>query len=146
MFMTTHYMDEAEHCDRIAVIDHGRIVALDTPAKLKALVGGDVITIRTTDNERAVARLKQVNGFDTRPGPDGQFIVETTGGDRAIPHIIDVLSSDDPPIAVQTINMSRPTLEDVFIKVTGHTIRASEADASQPLRQMARMWQGGRRR
>src|SRR6266516_3167746 len=53
MFMTTHYMEEAEHCDRIAVIDHGKIVALDTPEHLKGLVGGDIISVRTSDNERA---------------------------------------------------------------------------------------------
>jgi ABC-2 type transport system ATP-binding protein len=58
MFMTTHYMEEAEHCDRIAVIDHGTIVALDTPENLKQLVGGDIISVRTSDNQRAAARLK----------------------------------------------------------------------------------------
>jgi ABC-2 type transport system ATP-binding protein len=146
MFMTTHYMDEAEHCDRIAIIDHGKIVALDTPPNLKALVGGDIISMRTSDNEAATARLKSVRQLDTRPGPDGQVIVETTDGDRFIPQLIDVLASAAPGISVQSINLSRPTLEDVFIKLTGHTIRVSEADATQPLRQMARMWRGGARR
>ena len=145
MFMTTHYMDEAEHCDRIAVIDHGKIVALDTPENLKRLVGGDIITVRTSANERASATLKAVKGIDTRPGPDGQLIVETPNGDRFIPVLIDVLDSDTPPIAVESIGLSRPTLEDVFIKLTGHAIRAAEADATQPLRQMAQMWRGGRR-
>jgi ABC-2 type transport system ATP-binding protein len=146
MFMTTHYMDEAEHCDRIAIIDHGKIVALDTPPNLKALVGGDIISMRTSDNEGTTARLKGVRQLDTRPGPDGQVIVETTDGDRFIPQLIDMLSSAVPAISVQSVNLSRPTLEDVFIKLTGHTIRASEADATQPLRQMARMWRGGARR
>src|ERR1700674_37300 len=145
MFMTTHYMEEAEHCDRIAVIDHGTIVALDTPENLKRLVGGDIITVRTSDNERAPARLKAAKGADTRPGPDGQLIVETPNGDRFIPVLIEVLGNDDPPITVESIGLSRPTLEDVFIKLTGHAIRASEADSTQPLRQMARMWTGGRR-
>jgi len=145
MFMTTHYMEEAEHCDRIAVIDHGTIVALDTPENLKGLVGGDIITVRTSDDVRAAARLKAAKGADTRPGPDGQLIVETTNGDRFIPVLIEALANDDPPIAVESIGLSRPTLEDVFIKLTGHAIRASEADATQPLRQMARMWTGGRR-
>jgi ABC-2 type transport system ATP-binding protein len=146
MFMTTHYMDEAEHCDRIAVIDNGKIVALDTPQNLKALVGGDIISIRTSDNEQACARLGTVKGCESRPGPDGQFIVETAEGDRFIPVLIDVLASGDPSSAVESINLSRPTLEDVFIKLTGHAIRASEADASQPMRQMARLWSGGGRR
>ena len=146
MFMTTHYMDEAEHCDRIAIIDNGKVVALDTPQNLKALVGGDIISVRTSDNARATERLKAVKGADSRPGPDGQFIVETAEGDRFIPILIDVLAHGNPAITVESINLSRPTLEDVFIKLTGHAIRASEADANQPMRQMARMWSGGARR
>ena len=146
MFMTTHYMEEAEHCDRIAVIDHGKIVALDTPEHLKGLVGGDIISVRTSDNERAAAKLRAAKGVDTRPGPDGQLIVETPNGDRFIPVLIEVLGNDNSPITVESIGLSRPTLEDVFIKLTGHAIRPSEADSTQPLRQMAQMWRGGPRR
>ena len=141
MFMTTHYMDEAEHCDRIAIIDHGKIVALDTPAHLKALVGGDIIAVRTADNAAAAARLESFASIQTRSGPDGQLIVETAAGDRFIPQMMDVFAGPTP-IVVQSINVSRPTLEDVFIKLTGHAIRASEADAAQPMRQMAQMWRG----
>src|SRR5664280_2418769 len=57
LFLTTHYMDEAEICDRIAIIDHGQIVALDTPSKLKAMVGGDVVTVCTDDDARAAGLL-----------------------------------------------------------------------------------------
>jgi len=145
MFMTTHYMDEAEHCDRIAIIDHGRIVALDTPSALKALVGGDVVAFRSADNERARNRLAAA-GIEARPGPDGQLIVETTEGDRFIPRMMALLADSGQPIAVQSVSLSRPTLEDVFVKLTGHAIRAAEADAVQGLRQMARLWSGGRRR
>jgi ABC-2 type transport system ATP-binding protein len=144
MFMTTHYMDEAEHCDRIAIIDRGRIVALDTPQNLKALVGGDIVAVRTSDNERASRALQAMSGVDARTGPDGQLIVETAEGDRFIPQMMDVLAGGSPPVAVQSVNLSRPTLEDVFIKLTGHAIRAAEADAVQPWRQMARMWTGRR--
>ena len=59
LFMTTHYMDEAEDCDRIAMIDGGRIVALGTPAELKAMVGGDVVTIATADNVTAAAQISR---------------------------------------------------------------------------------------
>ncbi len=145
MFMTTHYMDEAEHCDRIAIIDHGRIVALDTPPKLKAMVGGDIISVRTSDNDRATEKLKTVAGIEVRGGPDGQLIVETTDGDRFIPRMMELFGDSGEPLAVQSVNLSRPTLEDVFVKLTGHAIRASEADAVQPLRQMAQMWTGRRR-
>jgi ABC-2 type transport system ATP-binding protein len=143
MFMTTHYMDEAEHCDRIAVIDHGKIVALDTPVRLKARVGGDIIAVRTSDNAAAAARLSGLDGVETRTGPEGQLIVETTAGDRFVPRLMDLLSAGDAPVAVDSINVSRPTLEDVFIKLTGHAIRASEAESQ--LRVAARMWMGGGR-
>jgi ABC-2 type transport system ATP-binding protein len=145
MFMTTHYMDEAEHCDRIAVIDHGRIVAIDTPEKLKARVGGDVITMRTSDSAAAAACLHGLPGVEVRSGPDHQLIIETRDGDRAVPELMERLRVSEPPVTVQTVNLSRPTLEDVFIKLTGHAIRASEADATQRLRQQARMWTGRRR-
>jgi ABC-2 type transport system ATP-binding protein len=144
MFMTTHYMDEAEHCDRIAIIDHGKIVALDTPARLKALVGGDIITIKTADNAAAKARLAPVASIEVRDGPDDQVIVETTGGDRFIPQMIELFSGNGQPIAVERINISRPTLEDVFIKLTGRAIRPSEADATQSMREFAQRFRGRR--
>src|SRR5262249_39327106 len=112
MFMTTHYMDEAEHCDRIAIIAHGRVVALDTPARLKALVGGDVIAVRTSNNDAAAARMAALGDVVTRPGPDGTLIVETAGGDRFIPRMIDAIGGGNDPITVESINLSRPTLED----------------------------------
>jgi ABC-2 type transport system ATP-binding protein len=145
MFMTTHYMDEAEHCDRIAIIDHGRIVALDTPGRLKALVGGDLVSVRTSDNERAALRLAAYPGIETRSSADGQLIVETTRGDQFIPTLVDLMRSAEPAIQVQSISLSRPTLEDVFVKLTGHAIRPSEAEGNQSLRNMAKMWSGRRR-
>jgi ABC-2 type transport system ATP-binding protein len=141
MFMTTHYMDEAEHCDRIAVIDHGKIVALDTPAKLKALVGGEIVAVKTANYEAAAARLADVPGVETRSGPDGQLIAETAHGDRFIPHMMELFGRP-PAIPVDSINVSRPTLEDVFIKLTGHGIRSADAESS--IRTMARMWRGRR--
>jgi ABC-2 type transport system ATP-binding protein len=145
MFMTTHYMAEAEHCDRIAIIDHGKIVALDTPRNLKAMVGGDLVTIRTSDNARAVTALIALHGLDIRATDDDTLIIETAHGDRFIPTMVDVLRAADPPIRIETISLSHPTLEDVFVKLTGHGIRASEADVVQPLREMAQVWLGKKR-
>jgi len=142
MFMTTHYMDEAEHCDRIAIIDNGRIVALDTPARLKALVGGDIIAVRTADNDAAKRRLARVASIEVREGPDNQLIIETQGGDRFLPQMMELFSGDGRPIAVERINISRPTLDDVFIKLTGRAIRASEADAAQGMRDFAQRFRG----
>ena len=144
MFMTTHYMEEAEHCNRIAIIDHGKIVAVDTPAGLKARVGGDIITARTADNAAATARLKTVAGIEVRGGPAETLIVETTGGDRFVPRMMELLSGEGAPIAVTSISLSHPTLEDVFIKLTGHAIRAGEAESE--MKSFVRMWRGSGRR
>jgi ABC-2 type transport system ATP-binding protein len=141
MFMTTHYMEEAEHCDRIAIIDHGRIVAVDTPRNLKAMVGGDLVTLQTSDDTRAAGLLASMAHVATRIADD-RLVAETTEGDRFIPTVMDVLRTATPAIQVESVGLSRPTLEDVFVKLTGHAIRAGDADTVQPLREMARMWMG----
>jgi len=140
MFMTTHYMDEAEHCDRIAIIDHGRIVALDTPDALKRLVGGDIVTISTADPLRASEKLQKAHGVQPRQGPEGRLIIETPHGDQFIPQMMTTFANGSSPVEVFSVNLSRPTLEDVFIKLTGHAIREEEAGAKDRLRMQTRMW------
>jgi ABC-2 type transport system ATP-binding protein len=140
VFMTTHYMDEAENCDRIAIIDHGEIVALDTPAGLKGLVGGDIVTVRSADNGRALEKLRTLGGANARIGPDGEVVVEVAQGDQFIPHMMAQLADSGSPVAVQSVNLRRPTLEDAFIKLTGRAIREEDADATDRMRQMSRMW------
>ncbi len=143
MFMTTHYMEEAENCDRIAIIDHGEVIALDTPEGLKSLVGGDIVTVRTADNDQASLKLQRAFQVEPRMGPDGQLIIETGGGEQFIPQMMTTLSNGEAPIDVQSVNLRRPTLEDVFIKLTGHAIREEEADSKERMRQRGRMF--GRR-
>jgi len=138
VFLTTHYMEEAENADRIAVIDHGQIVALDTPEALKDMVGGDVIRLRTSNDEFAATRLREALATETRH--DGKaLILEVPHGDQAIPQIVQVLSNGaGPSVQVLSINMRRPTLEDVFIKLTGHAIREEEADVRDRMRMHVR--------
>jgi ABC-2 type transport system ATP-binding protein len=138
MFMTTHYMDEAENCDHIAVIDHGEIVAMDTPEGLKSLVGGDVVTVHTSDNARAAEKLEKSAQVESRQGPDGQLIMEVQQGDQFIPQMMQIFANGGSPVSVQSVNLRRPTLEDVFIKLTGHAIRDEEASASDRMRTHAR--------
>jgi ABC-2 type transport system ATP-binding protein len=141
MFMTTHYMDEAEHCDRIAIIDRGKIIALDTPDSLKSMVGGDIITLQTSDNARAGEVLHKRLGINTRLGPRQQLIVELNEGDRYVPRIVATLSGDDNPLQVESVNLRRPTLDDVFLKLTGRAIREEEADqAREAMKKRMRMW------
>ena len=84
IFLTTHYMDEAEHCDRIAIIDQGKIVALDTPEDLKRMVGADIVTLRTTDNERAATDMQAKFGLEPIT-EDGRLRLEVPDGDEFIP-------------------------------------------------------------
>jgi ABC-2 type transport system ATP-binding protein len=132
IFLTTHYMEEAEHCDRIAVIDHGRIVALDTPEGLKAQVGGDIITLRT-DDDAAVAREIGERYQVTVRHDAGGLQVEVANGATFIPALLQGL-----PGRVQAVNLRRPTLDDVFLKLTGREIREEEASARDVLRAAAR--------
>lgn len=140
IFLTTHYMDEAENCTRIAIIDQGKIVALDTPEQLKARVGGDVITLRTADNERAAADLRERFGLEP-VAQDGMLRFEVPKGDEFIPQVVQDLSGQ-----ILSINMSCPTLDDVFLKLTGRAIREEEGGSMKDMmRAGARMW-GARRR
>lgn len=136
LFLTTHYMDEAERCDRIAIIDHGRIVALDTPARLKALVGGDVITLRAADLEAAAARLRARFGLEAAR-EDGQLRLSVADGERFIPRLVTELG-----VPIQSISLRQPTLEDVFIHLTGSAIREEGADERAGMR----AWLQARRR
>jgi ABC-2 type transport system ATP-binding protein len=139
MFMTTHYMDEAENCDRIAIIDHGKIVSLDSPENLKGLVGGDIVTVRTLENDRAREKLSEFENVDLRMGPEDQLIIETDSGDQFIPRMMTAFSNGSAPVEVRSVNLRRPTLEDVFIKLTGRAIREQEADQMEGMRRRSRM-------
>jgi ABC-2 type transport system ATP-binding protein len=126
IFLTTHYMDEAEHCDRIAVIDHGRIVALDAPAVLKSAVGGDLITIATADSEAAAFALR--SRYDLSPTVvDGTVSFHVPAGESFLPEF--VRSFDQP---MEAIGLRRPTLDDVFLHLTGREIRDEGGDDRTP--------------
>ncbi|MBK5305639.1 MAG: ATP-binding cassette domain-containing protein [Frankiaceae bacterium] len=121
IFLTTHYMDEAEHCDRIAIMDVGKLVALDTPAALKASVGHDRVTIRTADDDLAAQALP-----DAVRTADG-IVISTEDGASYLPRLFATL---DVPIL--SVSVRRPSLDDVFLAYTGRTIRDSEQAAGMP--------------
>ncbi|MGA9190125.1 MAG: ATP-binding cassette domain-containing protein [Anaerolineales bacterium] len=126
VFMTTHYMDEAEGCDRVAVIDMGQIVAIDDPRSLKNLVGGDVVSIETPHASSAVERLGAMDSLEPRMGPDGEVIVEVPQAETVLASLMAELNAEPNPIDVRSVSLRRPTLEDVFIKLTGRAIRDPE--------------------
>ena len=133
IFLTTHYMDEAEFCDRIAIMDHGRIVVMDTPEALKASVGKDRVQITTDDDEAARTALQQ--RFDlTAQIADGQLTFAVPAGEAFVPRLFAELG-----VPIKSVSVSRPSLDDVFMSYTGTTIRDAEAAAgpSQFMRAMA---------
>jgi len=133
IFMTTHYMDEAENCDRIAIIDYGRTVALDTLEKLKDGIGGDVISVKTEDNEEAMRLLE--GQYKLKPGIENGIISFTVPhGEEFLPKFVSGF-----PLRLLSIGLRRPTLEDVFLKLTGRNIREQEVDSMQQMKNMARM-------
>jgi ABC-2 type transport system ATP-binding protein len=140
IFLTTHYMDEAEHCDRIAIIDHGKIVAIDTPEALKASIGKDRVQIHTADDQRAIAELKAKFEIEAAVH-DGAVTFSVASGEQFVPRLFTEFS-----VPIQSVSVSRPSLDDVFMSYTGSTIRDAEGGAGNEfMRNMAKMRSGGRR-
>jgi ABC-2 type transport system ATP-binding protein len=125
IFMTTHYMDEAEWCDRIAIMDHGEIVALDSPEALKAAVGHDRVTIHTDDNQAAINALARQFGLEAQVS-EGAVVFGVAGGEAFVPRLFEQFE-----LPIRSVAVSRPTLDDVFMSYTGTTIRDAEEDVSK---------------
>jgi ABC-2 type transport system ATP-binding protein len=120
IFLTTHYMDEAEHCDRIAIIDRGRVIALDTPAALKASVGKDRVQLQVDDTDAAIAALRE--RFDLEATiAEGHVTVAVEGGEEFVPRLFAELG-----VPIRGVSVARPSLDDVFMSYTGTTIRDAE--------------------
>jgi ABC-2 type transport system ATP-binding protein len=128
--MTTHYLDEAEGCDRVAIIDHGHVVAEGTPAVLRRRAGSDRVSLATDDDERAAAALTAA-GFSPRRTPAG-IELEVESGEGALPRLAAL------PVPLRELQIRKPTLEDAFIALTGRAIREEEADAKEILRGLVR--------
>ncbi len=136
VFMTTHYMDEAENCDRIAVIDHGTIQALDTPAALKRLIGGDkVIVTGDPDLPRDLTARYGVPVIDA----GGEYHFQVEHGAEFVPRVV-----VDFGTRVKSIQVKQPSLDDVFLHLTGRAIREEEGKPIDQMRQLGRLWRGRR--
>jgi ABC-2 type transport system ATP-binding protein len=109
IFLTTHYMDEAENCDRIAIIDHGKIVAIDTPEALKASVGKNRVQIQTADDARAIAALAGAFGIQAAMH-EGAVTFSVASGEQFVPRLFAEL-----PVPIRSVSVSRPSLDDVFM-------------------------------
>ena len=137
IFLTTHYMDEAEACDRIAIIDHGKIVALDTPAGLKGRLGGDVISVSGRENETLAKEIRDRFEIEARiENEHVEFRVDH--GDVFLPMLFTRLTTP-----IETVSVRRPTLDDVFVALTGHQIREQGAGEGERLMASMRSGRGG---
>ena len=119
--VTTHIMEEAERCDRIALLDRGQLVALEKPSVLKDRVGGDVVSIRAHDCDRLRTQIE--NRFSIKAGiVDRTIRIERTRGHEFVPALVEAF-----PGEIEAVSVGKPTLEDVFIKLTGHRFDEVEA-------------------
>jgi ABC-2 type transport system ATP-binding protein len=134
IFLTTHYMDEAEYCDRIAIMDNGGIVVVDTPEALKASVGKDRVQIHTADDDAAIAALAQQFGIDAAVR-EGAVTFGVESGEEFVPRLFAELG-----VAIRSVAVSRPSLDDVFMSYTGSTIRDAEASSNEANRARMAAW------
>lgn len=114
VIVTTHLMEEADGCDRLAILSEGKLVALGTPAELKQEIGGDVILLDTPNPDSLAQRMGERFRVDAKV-LDGQVRLEKTNGHRFITDVVEGF-----PGEIEAISVSKPSLEDVFIRRTGH--------------------------
>jgi len=143
IILTTHYMEEADYlCDRVAIMDNGRFVALESPRALKDLLGGDVVSLEVDgDPALFLEEFRDIDWVKTRSLHEGGLVLTMERGERRIPEI--VLLAQQKGLAVTCVHLRKPSLEDVFLHFTGRTIREREAGTAE--RNRAMMMGHGRR-
>ncbi len=126
IFLTTHYLDEAEQlCDRVAIIDHGKIIAEGSPEELKSLVGNDVIIVRIDNVDRAIKVIESIPQVKyVKTLQDGRVEIGVNDATKAMPILIDELRKEG--ISVLEVSYRRPTLNEVFLHLTGRELRETE--------------------
>lgn len=134
VFMTTHYMEEAEVCDRIAIIDKGKIIVMGSPAELKRTVGGDIVYIKTTDNVNVKEEIERLLKLAVTE-KDGELYMTCDMGDTCIPEMMRKIGEK-----VISVRLQRPTLNDVFLKLTGKAIREEEASPEEGVKEYVRAY------
>ena len=125
--LTTHYMEEAERCDRFAILHHGQLVAVGSPAELKAQVGGDVVVVQTADAAALQGKIRERFGCEAAM-VDGSLRLERPRGHEFVREVVDAFPAD-----VTLVTYGKPTLEDVFVHLTGHRFWADgQPDGGAP--------------
>jgi ABC-2 type transport system ATP-binding protein len=126
VLVTTHLMEEAERCDRLAIMNEGNLVALGTPAELKSEIGGDVVLLEAAHDAARLADNIRARFHVHTTVIDNQVRIEREGGHRFVTDVVEAF-----PGGIQAISVSKPALEDVFIRRTGHKFWSENGDAPQ---------------
>jgi ABC-2 type transport system ATP-binding protein len=121
ILLTTHLMEEADRCDRLAILDRGQLVALSTPRELKERIGGDVISVEARQPQPLAEQISKRFGIEARV-LNGSVRFERMNGHRFITELVEAF-----PGQIDAISIHKPTLEDVFIRLTGHRFEGDEA-------------------
>lgn len=138
IILTTHYMEEADYlCQRVAIMDHGKFVALDTPSRLKDIVGGDVVTLEVDGAKEALlGEFQEKTWVKTAVAHDSLLTLTMEKGERRIPELIEIARLKGA--RVTSVHLRKPSLEDVFLHFTGRMIRDNEASQAERNKAMRR--------
>ncbi|MGQ9619326.1 MAG: ATP-binding cassette domain-containing protein [Candidatus Aminicenantia bacterium] len=131
IILTTHYMEEADYlCDRVAIMDRGKIVAMDSPVNLKNMLGGDIVSIEVEGNtESYIEKLREIKWIKTFGVQNGILTMGVEMGERKIPSLINI--AEKSGVKVNSVNLHKPSLEDVFLFFTGRKIRDEDYEQSE---------------
>jgi ABC-2 type transport system ATP-binding protein len=135
--LTTHYMEEADYlCNRVAIIDHGKIIALDKPNNLKNSIGEDIISLQVPDGGKFSDTISKIESIKRMDLHDNFLYLSVENGETMIPQIMRLAHKEG--VFVQSVSLRKPTLEDVFLHFTGKTIREQEASVKEQIRMHAK--------
>jgi len=139
VFMTTHYLEEADIlCDRIAIIDHGKIVAMGTPGQLKEGLGGDIMTVSVKDGDADISSvIQKLPNVKEVKKQDGTYRIKVADGEETAPAILDAIRAEGH--SVTRLSLTKPTLDEVYLEFTGRTLREEEGSRDESFKQRMTM-------
>ncbi|MCJ7560091.1 ATP-binding cassette domain-containing protein [Candidatus Bathyarchaeota archaeon] len=141
LFMTTHYLEEADAlCDRIAIIDHGKIVVVGTPEKLKDSLGGDIITLSIQKDVDITGLVKKIEHVKEVKKENGSYVIMSENGEVTAPLIIEALRKEGH--VVTRLSLTKPTLNEVYLQHTGKSMRDAEESREAVLSQRMALRRG----
>ncbi len=143
LFMTTHYLEEADSlCDRIAIIDHGRIIVVGTPTELKDSLGGDIITLSIQKDVDISGLVKRIENVKEVKKENGSYVITSECGEITAPLVIEALRKEQH--VVTRLSLTKPTLNEVYLQYTGKSMRDSADEGGDASVMNRRAMMGGR--